>query len=188
LSPNDEFADFETTFKHMLGTGGVVGRLNNSYVRNALIDGIGWQESLGVNPFKFGIVAGADAHTSFSDNEEFNYNGVHGFNDYTPKIRLSGAGQTAGEAAIMFGTPGATGVWAPENTRPEIFDAIGRKETLGTSGPLIRVRFFAGWAYDQNLVDDNDFVKKGTRVAFRWVAIFPESRRRRRPQPSPCGL
>ncbi|MBW2577386.1 MAG: DUF3604 domain-containing protein [Deltaproteobacteria bacterium] len=160
LSPNDEFADFETGFKHMLGTGGVVGKIDNSYVRNALIDGVGWQEHLGANPHKFGIVSGADAHTSFSDNEEFNYTGVHGINDATPKARLSGAGQTAGEAAIVFGTPGATGVWAPENTRTEIFDAIKRKETFGTSGPLIRVRFFGGWGYDEDLVKGKDFVKK----------------------------
>jgi hypothetical protein len=160
LSPNDEFADFETGFKHMLGTGGVVGRLDHSYVRNALIDGVGWQESLGVNPHKFGIVAGADAHTAFSDNEEFNYTGVHGTNDDTAKRRLSGAGQVAGEAAFEFGTPGATGVWAPENTRPEIFDAIQRKETFGTSGPLIRVRFFGGWDYPSDLVKDEEFVKK----------------------------
>ena len=160
LSPNDEFANFELSFKHMLGTGGVVSKLDHSYVRNGLIDGVGWQEYLGVNPHKFGIVAGADAHTAFSDNEEFNYTGVHGVNDDTPKVRLSGAGQTAGEAAMMFGTPGATGVWAPENTRTEIYDAIKRKETFGTSGPLIRVRFFGGWDYPKDLVKDKDFVKK----------------------------
>jgi hypothetical protein len=160
LSPNDEFAEFETGFKHMLGTGGVVGRIDHSFVRNALIDGVGWQESLGVNPHKFGIVAGADAHTSFSDNEEFNYTGVHGVNDDTAKRRLSGAGQTAGEAAMVFGTPGATGVWAPENTRTGIFDAIKNKETFGTSGPLIRVRFFGGWNYADDLVKSSDFVEK----------------------------
>ena len=160
LSPNDEFADFETGFKAMLGTGGVIGKIDRSYLRNALIDGVGWQESLGVNPHKFGIVAGADAHTSFSDNEEFNFTGVHGFNDYTPAIRLSGASQTAGEPAIVFGTPGATGVWAPENTRPEIFDAIKNKETFGTSGPLIRVRFFGGWNYADDLVKNSDFVEQ----------------------------
>jgi hypothetical protein len=160
LSPNDEFADFEGEFKHLLGTGGVVSKIDHSYLRSALIDGVGWQEYQGANPHKFGIVAGADAHTAFSDNEEFNYTGVHGVNDATQKARLSGAGQTAGEAAIMFGTPGATGVWAPENTRTEIFDAMRNKETFGTSGPLIRVRFFGGWGYDENLVKDADFVKK----------------------------
>ena len=160
LSPDDEFAEFEGEFKHMLGTGGVVAKVNNSFYRGAIIDGVGWQESEGVNPHKFGVVAGADAHTSFSDNEEFNYTGVHGVNDATLDARLSGAGQTAGEAAIMFGTPGATAVWAPENTRTEIFDGIKRKESYGTSGPLIRLRFFGGWGYEENLHKDKDFVKK----------------------------
>ena len=160
LSPDDEFADFEGEFKHMLGTGGVVGKVNNSFYRGAIIDGVGWQELEGVNPHKFGVVAGADAHTSFSDNEEFNYTGVHGVNDATLDARLSGAGQTAGEAAIMFGTPGATAVWAPENTRTEIFDGIQRKESYGTSGPLIRLRFFGGWGYENDLDKDKEFVKK----------------------------
>ena len=160
LSPNDEFADFEGEFKHMLGTGGVVGKVNNSFYRGAIIDGVGWQESEGVNPHKFGVVAGADAHTAFSDNEEFNYTGVHGVNDATIEARLSGAGQTAGEAAIMFGTPGATAVWAPENTRAEIFDGLMRKETYGTSGPLIRLRFFGGWGYAKGLDKDKDFVEQ----------------------------
>jgi hypothetical protein len=160
LSPDDEFAVFEGEFKHLLGTGGVVGKVNNSFVRGALIDGVGWQESEGVNPFKFGIVAGSDAHTGFSDNEEFNYTGVHGVNDATIEARLSGAGQTAGEAAIMFGTPGATAVWAPENTRAEIYDGIKRKESYGTSGPLIRLRFFGGWGYPDDLDKDKNFIKK----------------------------
>jgi hypothetical protein len=161
LSPNDEFAGFEKQYSHLIGTKPpVVSNVNYSYVREALINGVGYQEYLGVNPFKFGIVAGADAHTGFSDNEEFNYSGVHGNLDKTAKIRLSGAGTTAGESAVNFGTPGATGVWAPENTRPEIFDAIQRKETFGTSGPLIRVRFFGGWDFGAGMHKDADFVKK----------------------------
>jgi len=161
LSPNDEFAGFEKQYAHLIGTNPpVVGRVSYSYVREALINGVGYQEYLGVNPFKFGIVAGADAHTGFSDNEEFNYTGVHGNLDKTAKVRLSGAGTTAGESAINFGTPGATGVWAPENTREAIFDGIKRKETFGTSGPLIRLRFFGGWGYPAGLAADPDFVKK----------------------------
>jgi hypothetical protein len=160
LSPNDEFANFEL-YKHLIGSNPpVVGRVNYSYVREALINGVGYQEYLGANPFKLGIVAGADAHTTFSDNEEFNYTGVHGAMDMTAKIRLSGTGTTAGESALVFGTPGATAVWADENTREGIFDAIKRKETYGTSGPLIRLRFFGGWGYAANLDKDTDFVKK----------------------------
>ena len=136
LSPNDEFASFETAFTHLLGSGGVLGKLDYSFVRNALIDGVGLQEYLGANPFKYGIVGGGDSHIAASVNEEFNFPGVHGNTDKTAEVRLSSTGSVAGEAALAFGTPGATGVWAPENTREAIFDAIRRKETFGTSGPL----------------------------------------------------
>ena len=160
LSPNDEFAAFEDKFTHLLGSGGVLGLIDKSYVRNALIDGVGFQEMIGANPFKYGIVAGADSHIAASANEEFNYPGVHGNIDYSPEVRLSGAGSVAGEPAIFFGTPGATGVWAPENTREQIFDGLKRRETYGTSGPLIRLRFFGGWDFAEDLVDGEDFVKK----------------------------
>ncbi len=160
LSPNDEFAAFEDKFVHLLGSGGVQSLIDYSFVRQALTNGVGFQEMLGLNPFKYGIVAGADSHIAASANEEFNYPGVHGNIDSTPEIRLSGAGSVAGEPAILFGTPGATGVWAPENTREAIFDAIQRKETFGTSGPLIRLRFFGGWDYADDLVDQDDFVAK----------------------------
>tara|TARA_R110000850_G_scaffold60079_1_gene138162 strand:- start:707 stop:2590 length:1884 start_codon:yes stop_codon:yes gene_type:complete len=160
LSPNDEFAGFETSYKHLLGSGGVVGRINNSYVRRALTDGVGFQEMIGANPWKYGIVAGSDSHNAFSDNEENNYTGVHGNTDDTPKIRLNSGTTVAGEPPMNFGTPGATAVWAPENTRTAIFDGIKSKETYGTSGPLIRVRFFGGWDFSKDLVDDDDFVKK----------------------------
>jgi len=80
LSPNDEFAGFEKQYYNLIGTNPpVVGRINYSYVREALINGVGYQEYLGVNPFKFGIVAGADAHTGFSDNEEFNLYAVSAY-------------------------------------------------------------------------------------------------------------
>ena len=159
LSPHDEFADFEM-FKHLLGTGGQRGLIDHSYVRQALINGIGFQEMIGVNPFKYGIVSGSDSHTSFSDNEEFNYTGVHGVNDDSPKRRLSGGSQTAGEPAIIFGSPGTTAVWADENTREGIFDGLKRKESYGTSGTFIRLRFFGGWNYKSNLDKDPDYLKK----------------------------
>jgi hypothetical protein len=79
----------------------------------------------------------------------------------TPKIRLTSGTTVAGEAPILFGTPGATGVWADENTREGIFDALKRKESFGTSGPLIRVRFFGGWGYPESMADAQDFAKQG---------------------------
>ena len=160
LSPNDEFAGFETHYKHLLGSGGVVSRINNGYVRRALTDGVGFQEMMGANPWKLGIVAGADSHDAFSDNEEFNYTGVHGNTDNTPKIRLTSGSTVAGEPPKHFGTPGTTAVWAPENTRTAIFDAIKNKETYGTSGTFIRLRFFGGWDYSEGLVKDKNFVQK----------------------------
>ena len=161
LSPNDEFAGFEKQYYNLIGTNPPVrGRIEYSYVRQAWINGIGYQEFLGANPFKFGAVAGADAHTAFSVNEEYNYTGAHGEVDATPQRRLSGAKQTAGEAAVNFGSAGATAVWAEENTREGIFNGIKNKESYGTSGPLIRLRFFGGWDYPKDLTVDDDFVKK----------------------------
>ena len=160
LSPNDEFAGFEDKFIHLLGSGGVQSLIDKSFIRQALTDGVGFQEKLGANPFKYGIVAGSDSHVSASVNEEFNYTGGHGNIDYSPEVRLSGAGSVAGEPAVLFGSAGITGVWAPENTREEIFDGIVRKETFGTSGPMMKVRFFGGWKYKDSLVKDKKFVEK----------------------------
>ena len=160
LSPTDDFADFEGYYHNLLGSGGVIGKVDGSFVRQGLITGIGFQEMIGANPYKFGIVGGADTHNALPDNEEFNYFGVHGKTDMTPKIRLASTGSVAGEPARFFSTPSTTAVWAPENTRTAIFDAIKRKETYGTSGTFIRLRFFGGWDYPSNLVKDKNFVEK----------------------------
>ena len=162
LSPYDEFADFNVEYKSLIGTSPpVIGRIDYSYVRQALINGVGYQELLGVNPFKLGIVAGGDAHTAFADNEEFNFTGVHSLTDDTPERRLAGAPQTAGEPAVHFGSPGATGVWADSNTREAIFDGIRRKETTGSTGPLIRVRLFGGWRFTDADLAAEDWVARG---------------------------
>ena len=160
LSPYDEFAGFEDYYHSLLGSGGVVGKVDGSFVRQGLITGVGFQEMIGSNPYKFGIVAGADTHNAASDNEEFNYFGVHGNTDKTPQVRLGSTGSVAGEPARRFSSPATTAVWAPENTREAIFDGIKMKETYGTSGTFIRLRFFGGWKYPKNLVKDRNFVKK----------------------------
>jgi len=161
LSPNDEFAGFETSFKHLIGSNpGVLSRVNYGYVRRALIDGIGYQEYLGVNPYKYGIVSGADNHQAMSDNEEFAFTGAHGNQDNTPEKRIQGGRNLTGESPTALGSAGTTAVWAPENTREAIFDGIQGKETYGTSGTFIRLRFFGGWAYGDDLVQDDKFVEE----------------------------
>jgi hypothetical protein len=160
LSPTDDFADFEGYYHNLLGSGGVIGKVDGSFVRQGLITGIGFQEMIGANPYKLGIVGGADTHNALPDNEEFNYFGVHGKTDMTPKVRLGSTGSVAGEPARFFSTPATTAVWAPENTREAIFDAIKAKETYGTSGTFIRLRFFGGWDYPDNLAKDKRFIKK----------------------------
>jgi hypothetical protein len=114
----------------------------------------------GYNPFKMGIVSGADSHSGYSNNEEFNFHGSHGALEDTPKKRLNPVADATGDMPSRLGSAGTTAVWADENTRAGIFDAMKRKETYGTSGTLIRLRFFGGWDYSKKLVEDKKFVEK----------------------------
>jgi hypothetical protein len=160
LSPNDEFANFELLFNGLIGTNNptVTSRIDYGFIRQALISGLRYQEELGANPFKLGIVGGADAHTAFSINEEFNFTGPHNVFDDTPKKRIAGAVNSTGASPLALSSAGTTAVWAPENTREGIFDGLKRKESYGTSGTLIRLRFFGGWNFADNLTEKGNFV------------------------------
>ena len=158
MSPNDEFANFEL-FQNMINVG-QPSQVKYGYIRQGLVEGMILEEKLGANPFKMGIVSGADSHSAYSNNEEFNFHGSHGATDDTPQKRLHPGMSPSGEPASVVGTAGATAVWADENTREAIFDAMKSKETYGTSGTLIRLRFFGGWDFPDGLTEDPDFVKK----------------------------
>jgi len=158
LSPNDEFADFEL-FQNMINVG-QPSQIKYGYIRQGLVEGMILEDKLGTNPFKMGIVSGADSHSAYSNNEEFGFNGSHGATDDTPQKRLHPGMSPSGEPASVVGTAGTTAVWAEENTRASIFDAMQSKETYGTSGTMIRLRFFGGWKYAKDLVKDKEFVKK----------------------------
>lgn len=158
LSPNDEFADFEL-FPNMINVG-MPSQIRYSYVREGLVNGMILEDKLGHNPFKYGFVAGADSHSAYSPNEEFNFHGSHAKLDDTPAKRLNPNKNASGDVAAVVASAGTTAVWAEENTRASLFDAIKRKETYGTSGTLIRLRFFGGWKYKDKLVNGNDFVEK----------------------------
>ncbi len=153
FAPNDEFAAFES---FPIDSKRQEGRSN--WVREALKDGLRIEKDLGVNPFKLGFVGATDSHNGTpSDIEENDWVGSHGFADGSPKKRLQE--ELQGWETIRRLNPGAiAGVWAEENTRAAIFDAMARKETFATSGPRIEVRLFAGWDYPDDLDGRSDMV------------------------------
>ena len=158
LSPNDEFANFEI-FDGMVNIP-LRSQIKNGFYRQALGDGFRFEKELGTNPFKMGVVGGADFHTGYQGNEEFNYTGGHSMLDDTPKKRLNPSVTSSGVRGPITSSAYTTAVWAEENTRAGIFDAMKSKETYGTSGTLIRLRFFGGWTYPDDLTSDQDFVQK----------------------------
>lgn len=135
----------------------------NNYVRNGLKMGLVHEESqqLGVNPFKYGIIAGMDTHNGIpGGTEEDQYNGNYGVSDSTPEERRIG-GVTKGGGGNNVNNPGGiAGVWAEENTRESIFDALRRRETFGTSGTRIKIRLFGGWKYADNLYQQPNMIRK----------------------------
>jgi len=158
MSPNDEFAEFEM-FENMINVG-QPSQVKYGYMRQGLVEGMIHEEKLGTNPFKYGIVAGSDSHAAYTPNEEFNFHGTHSLLDDTPEKRMNPNKNASGDVAARVGSAGITAVWAEENTREGLFDAMKSKETYGTSGPLIRLRFFGSWSYPKDLVNKDDFVKQ----------------------------
>jgi hypothetical protein len=153
LSPNDEFADYEKWDRSNLnGTEAKKPEmLQWEYAREALKIGLTLEKKLGVNPYKFGMIGSTDAHTAMAAVEEDNFFGKHSgvepephrwehvvIEAPDPKFTIKGWQQAAG---------GYAAVWATENTREAIFDALKRKETYATTGPRITVRFFGGWDF-----------------------------------------
>lgn len=141
LSPNDEFADFELRNKLLPGT--VTPALPGSFARSALLQGLSFEQSLGVNPFKFGLVGGTDAHHSLPTQEEYNFYGKLA-NQMITDVRASARGAFP---IWELSAAGTAGVWATGNTREGIFEAFRRKEVYGTSGPRIALRVFGGFGF-----------------------------------------
>ena len=153
LSPNDEFANYEI-MSVLLGlpeNSGRIDKIVGSYARQALKDGLAMQDTRGYNPYKFGFGAAADSHNTGTPYRQNNFFGGHAMEDGTIETRMSGH-NFAGIDVRLLNPAGLTGVWAEENTRASIWDAMYRKETFGVSGPHIKVRFFGGWEYGKDLV------------------------------------
>ena len=155
LSPNDEFADYGTWDKADIA--GLKPKtdamLPYEYGRSALQVGLQQQQRLGVNPFKFGMVGSTDAHTSLAATRDENYWGKMASAEPSPEryehyvIRALGGNDSLSTFEYETIASGLAAVWARENTREALFEAMQRKETYATTGTRIVVRFFGGWDY-----------------------------------------
>ena len=162
ISPNDEFANYEL-METLLSSNEKAKFKTGSYVRQAYGTGQELQEKLGANPFKYGIEGGTDYHSGISSSEENNYPGSHGTQDNLSqnyKMVLSATTSVGGEPPSRLSAAALTGVWAESNTRDAIFDALKRKECFATSGTRVKVRLFAGWNYNADILKQTDWVKQ----------------------------
>ena len=159
MAPNDEFAGFEIWTKPVAGPG-TVKVVETNYVRNAFGNGMAIEQQLGVNPFQYGVVGGGDIHTSIVSHEEYQHTGEHNLKSGTPEQRLLESMPNE-PSKIEQGTAGLSCVWAEENTREAIWDAMERRETWATSGSRITVRVFAGFDFGITTPEDDDWVAVG---------------------------
>lgn len=177
LSPNDEFANFEP-FETLLSGRQIKGYIKTgTFVRQAYGKGQELQAKIGANPFKYGLEAATDFHSGISSSEENNYPGSHGSEDDFSKnykqLLLDTVALGGNEPPTRISASGITGVWAESNTREAIFEALKRKECFATSGGRIRVRMFAGWNYNNDLLKQNDWVKQAYATGVPMGADLP---------------
>lgn len=132
----------------------------SDFVRPALVEGLKEELAVGVNPYKLGFIGATDTHNGTPGAvEEDRFQGHVGLEDDEPIERLGAPGLLPG--GYISNPGGIAGVWAVENSRDALFEAMRRRETFATSGPRITVRFFGGWGYADGLCDDPDLVAKG---------------------------
>jgi uncharacterized protein DUF3604 len=149
LSPTDEFADYERQFAFF---GNTLDRGRQyEYARSALKLGLGQEATLGVNPFKFGMIGSSDSHTALSSVDSSNYWAAV---PYPPEAVVNRnptplPGQKAYHIASQ-NVAGYAAIWARENTREALFEAMKRREVYATTGSRIELRFFGGWNYEKS--------------------------------------
>ena len=162
LSPEDEFADFDLLDKSNITNSAPKqsSMLQYEYARSALGLGLGLEGKLGANPFKFGMIGSTDSHTALSTTDEDNF--------FEPSRERSSdvliRSQTDPKLSIHqtdISASGLAAVWARENTREAIFDAMKRKEVYGTTGTRMVVRVFAGWDFAAGDLERSDFAAEG---------------------------
>ena len=192
LSTRDEWAGFEI-MPYRVATG-ALSKVNGSFARQALLNGLSIEKQGIANPYQFGFIGSSDTHSAASQNDEAVFvsklgilssypeqrgsvpiKGIDGQLAYYGSKILSEVKPTplgkslyvkingdvyAGGATPTFGASGLAAVWAEENTRDSIYSAFRRKEVFATSGPRLRIRFFAGYGFDQSMLTDADGVEQ----------------------------
>ena len=144
-----------------------------SYVRYALADGLAEEARIGVNPFKFGLMASTDTHNAMAGGvEEKTWPGHLGIADGSVEGRLA-SGESGKMGDYSSNPGGLIGVWAEENSRGAIFDAMRRKEVFGTSGPRIQPRFYAGWDLPEDLCTSRDVLARAQAMGVPMGADLP---------------
>ncbi|MHC4206839.1 MAG: DUF3604 domain-containing protein [Planctomycetota bacterium] len=165
LSPYDEFADYETWDAGNLDLTEAKKSemLAGEYGREALKNGLLLEARLGTNPYKFGLVGSTDSHTALATAEEDNFFGKHSGSEPSAGRMLHPFTKT--EQGIFEGwqtvASGLAAVWASENTREAIFDAMARREVYATTGPRMIVRLFGGWDYTPDDLDSRQPAFRG---------------------------
>ena len=153
LSPNDEFADYETWDQGNLDLSQLKtdDMLEYEYGRSALGIGMQLEQKLGINPYKVGFIGSTDSHTGLATAQEDNFFGKHSGAEPSaqrvdhPMAKIGDAEYTGWGMVAS----GLAAVWARENTRESLFDAMMNKETYATTGSRILVRFFGGWDFTE---------------------------------------
>jgi hypothetical protein len=168
VSPDDEFANFERWDKTNIG-----GTQDDkpedqphNYLRPALTRGLKFANELGADPYKYGLIGSSDNHTALSTVAADNFFGVSpsgepGFNRMKAPPLVITKGHKPLPPPAEMASSGLAAVWAPENTRESIFDAIRRREVYATTGTRITVRLFAGWDFKKGDADRSDFAEYG---------------------------
>ncbi len=158
LSPEDEFADYENWDLGNLdaSVAKTDEMLAGEYAREALKRGLVIEKKFGTNPYKFGMIGSTDSHTSLATAQEDNFFGKHSGAEPGPERMVHPFMET--DVGTLYGwhmvSSGLAAVWATENTREAIFDAIARKEVYGTTGSRMVVRLFGGWEFSEDDINN----------------------------------
>lgn len=176
LSPDDQFADYETwDFGNFAGVEKTPDMFAKEYPRSAYGFGMTLEKEGKVNPYQFGLIGSSDAHTGLAAVEENNFFGKHSGVEPGEKRwqKIVGKGPDRVVRAWELASSGYAAVWAKENTREALWDAMKRKEVYATTGTRMTVRFFGGWDYQSDDVLDGDYVRTGYAKGVPMGAVLP---------------